>query len=84
MERRRFIPLTAPHFGQMGSRDEIDEILPTLYHWRYYTHVYHEKLSTLTQIEALLNSRPLCPMTEDAEDYMALTSGPSSSANHLS
>jgi len=43
----------------------------------------YEKLSTLTQIEALLNSRPLCPMT-DAEDYMVLTPGPSSSANHLS
>ncbi|CAL1672132.1 unnamed protein product [Lasius platythorax] len=28
-----------------------------------------------TQVEAVLNSRPLCPLSDDTTDYHALTSG---------
>ncbi|KAG7300389.1 hypothetical protein JYU34_015993 [Plutella xylostella] len=36
---------------------------------------YEEFLTLLTQIEACLNSRPLCPLTEDIENIECLTPG---------
>lgn len=34
---------------------------------------YEEMNTLLVQIEAVLNSRPLCPLTEDPEDFTAIT-----------
>lgn len=36
---------------------------------------YEEMTTVMAQIEAVLNSRPLCPLSDDASDYNALTSG---------
>ena len=36
---------------------------------------FEEMCTVLSQVEACLNSRPLCPLTEDAEDLAALTPG---------
>lgn len=37
------------------------------------THEFEELSTLLTQIEACLNSRPLCPLTESPDDFQALT-----------
>lgn len=36
---------------------------------------YEEMATVLTQIEAFLNSRPLCPLTENPDDLDVLTPG---------
>lgn len=36
---------------------------------------YEEMTTIPTQIEAVLNSRPLCPLSDDATDLNALTPG---------
>ena len=43
---------------------------------------FEASVTLLTQIEGLLNSRPLEPLSEDPEDVNALTSGHFSSARH--
>ncbi|XP_018405479.1 PREDICTED: uncharacterized protein LOC108781862 [Cyphomyrmex costatus] len=71
----RFIPPAAPHFGGKWEA----AVKSTKHHLRRVigdSTLTYEELSTLVaQIEAVLNSRPLCPLSEDADDYSALTPG---------
>lgn len=57
----------------MGSRSQVNQIPPTKSFGRCFT---YEEISTIViQIEAVLNSRPLCPIFEDISNYSALTPG---------
>ncbi|XP_018375979.1 PREDICTED: uncharacterized protein LOC108769463, partial [Trachymyrmex cornetzi] len=71
----RFIPAAAPHFGGKWEA----AVKSTKYHLRRMigdSILTYEELSTLTtQIEAILNSRLLCPLSEDVEDFSVLTPG---------
>jgi len=71
----RFTPPAAPHFGGKWEA----AVKSTKFHLRRMigdTILTYEELTTLTvQIEAILNSRPLCPLSADIEDYTALTPG---------
>ncbi|UYV61893.1 hypothetical protein LAZ67_1006982 [Cordylochernes scorpioides] len=70
-----FMPPSSPHFGGLWEAG----IKSVKYHLRRIvgkTKLTFEELTTaLTQIEACLNSRPLCPPTDDPEDLNALTAG---------
>ncbi|XP_029165864.1 uncharacterized protein LOC114936737 [Nylanderia fulva] len=71
----RFIPPQAPHFGgiwEAGVRS-VKHYLRRILGDHALT---YEELSTLLcQIEACLNSRPVCPLSSDASDLVALTPG---------
>lgn len=68
-----FTPAYSPHFNGMAEA----AVRSTKYHLRRIlnsTHLTFEELSTcLTQIEAILNSRPLIPLSTDAHDLSVLT-----------
>lgn len=68
-----FIPPRAPHQGGLWE----SAMKSMKYHFRRIVGVNSytfEQLNTiLTQIEACLNSRPLCPMSNDPTDLMALS-----------
>lgn len=70
-----FIPPSSPHFGglwESGVRSLKNHFKRVIGD----TRLTYEELSTvMSQIEACLNSRPLCPLTEDPEDLNALTPG---------
>ena len=69
------IPPRSPHWG--GAWESMVKLFKQ--HLRRMTNelIFNmESLETLIcQIEAILNSRPLCPMSNDASDYTALTPG---------
>ncbi|XP_011253341.2 uncharacterized protein LOC105249513 [Camponotus floridanus] len=71
----RFNPPVAPHFGGKWEAT----VKSTKYHLQRVlkeTALTYEEMTTITvQIEAILNSRPLCPLSDDAIDYNALTPG---------
>lgn len=70
-----FIPPRSPHFGGLWEAG-IKSMKQHLRKIMGNSVLTFEELSTvLYQIEACLNSRPLCPMTSDHEDLSALTLG---------
>lgn len=70
-----FNPPSAPHFGGLWEAG----VKSTKYHLRRImglSRVTFEELTTLTsQVEAVLNSRPLTPESTDPSDLRALTPG---------
>ncbi|XP_058827840.1 uncharacterized protein LOC131687763 [Topomyia yanbarensis] len=71
--RWHFIPPRSPHFGGIWEAG----VKSMKYHLKRVvgeTRLTFEEMSTfLAQTEAILNSRPLCPMSEDPSDYSVLT-----------
>ncbi|XP_058465271.1 uncharacterized protein LOC131438898 [Malaya genurostris] len=71
--RWHFIPPRSPHFGGIWEAG----VKSMKYHLKRVvgeTRLTFEEMSTfLAQTEAILNSRPLCPMSDDPSDYSVLT-----------
>lgn len=70
-----FIPPAAPHFGGLWEAG----VKSTKYHLRRILGngicTYEEMSTILCQIEGCLNSRPLCPISADPDDFQILTPG---------
>lgn len=70
-----YIPPASPHFGGLWEAG----VKSTKHHLKRVigesTLTFEELYTVLTQIEACLNSRPLCPMTSDPTDLSVLTPG---------
>lgn len=68
-----FIPVHAPHFGGLweagvkGVKHHLKRIIGTL------KLTYEQFITVLIQIEGILNSRPLVPLSSDPSDLQALT-----------
>lgn len=71
----KFIPPAAPHFGGKWEAG----VKSVKHHLRRvvgnHLLTYEEMNTFLTQTEAVLNSRPLCALTNDPDDLNALTPG---------
>lgn len=68
----RFIPPRSPHFGgiwEAGIKSTKHHIKRLLKHPLTYEDFY----TLLVRIEGILNSRPLCPISQDPDDLSALT-----------
>ncbi|XP_036140647.1 uncharacterized protein LOC118644911 [Monomorium pharaonis] len=71
----KFIPPASPHFGGKWEAG----VKSVKHHLRRvvgnHLLTYEEMSTVITQIEAVLNSRPLCPLTDDPDDLNVLTPG---------
>ncbi|XP_045460770.1 uncharacterized protein LOC123671123 [Harmonia axyridis] len=70
-----FNPPSAPHFGglwEAGIKSVKTHLMRVIGEQKL---TYEELYTVLTQIEAVLNSRPLCPLSSDPNDLSALTPG---------
>lgn len=69
----KFIPPASPHFGGLWEagvksvKTHMKKVLGDA------VCTYEEMSTVMVQIEAVLNSRPLCPLTNDVEDLDVLT-----------
>lgn len=70
-----FQPPFCPHFGGIWEAGvkSIKSRLARLTHSQSFD--FEELYTMLTKIEAILNSRPLCPLSNDPSDYSVLTPG---------
>lgn len=70
-----FIPPAAPHFGGVWEAG----VKSTKFHLKRLlgnaSYTYEEMLTILCQIEGCLNSRPLCPISNNPDDFSILTPG---------
>lgn len=71
----KFIPPRAPHFGGLWEAGvkSVKRLLASSVGNQPYT--FEELTTALAKVEALLNSRPLCPLTEDTTNFDFLTPG---------
>ncbi|XP_058811088.1 uncharacterized protein LOC131675984 [Topomyia yanbarensis] len=71
----KFIPARSPNFG--GLWESAVKSFKTLFKRTIGTRslLHDEMLTVLVQIEAILNSRPLTPVSNDPADFEALTPG---------
>lgn len=73
--RWKFIPPATPHFGGKWEAG----VKSVKFHLKRVVGdavlTYEEMTTFLTQVEAVLNSRPLAPLTDDSDDLAALTPG---------
>ncbi|GJQ80629.1 hypothetical protein Trydic_g9215 [Trypoxylus dichotomus] len=71
----KFIPPNAPHFGGLWEAG----VKSTKFHIRRVlanvSITFEELLTVLTQVEGILNSRPIFPMSSDPNDLNTLTPG---------
>jgi len=73
--RWHFIPIRAPHFGGLWER-AVKSFKTHFYKMTTEAAMTFEEASTLvTQIEAILNSRPLTALSEDPNDLSYLSPG---------